>query len=106
MIGATSLLNVGASTTAVGFAYCGARRASLRPMAIACLRLVTFLPERPDRSVPCLRSRIARSTFLEAFGPYLRVLPRLFAMHHLARRRNCASAMPPVTLESVGGASE
>jgi hypothetical protein len=40
-----------------------ARRASLKPIAIACLRLVTFLPDRPERSVPRLRSRIARSTF-------------------------------------------
>src|SRR5581483_10025204 len=32
-----------------------ARRASDRPMAIACLRLVTFLPERPLRKVPRLR---------------------------------------------------
>jgi len=39
-------------------------------MAIACLRLVTFLPERPLRSVPCLRSCIARSTFLDAFLLY------------------------------------
>src|SRR5258708_26884533 len=30
--------------------FAPARRASLRPMAIACLRLVTFVPERPDRS--------------------------------------------------------
>src|SRR5689334_6871137 len=27
-------------------------RASLRPMAMACLRLVTFFPLRPERSVP------------------------------------------------------
>src|SRR5712692_5599961 len=47
-----------------------ARRASLRPIAIACLRLVTFLPERPDLSVPCLRSCIARFTLLCAFLPY------------------------------------
>ena len=40
-----------------------ARRASDKPMAMACFRLVTFLPERPDRSVPRLRSCIARSTF-------------------------------------------
>jgi hypothetical protein len=39
------------------------RRASERPIAIAYLRLVTFLPERPDRKVPCFRSRMARSTF-------------------------------------------
>jgi hypothetical protein len=47
-----------------------ARRASLRPMAIACLRLVTFFPERPDLSVPRFRSCIARSTFSDAFSPY------------------------------------
>ena len=47
-----------------------ARRASLKPMAIACLRLRTFLPDRPERSVPRFRSRIARSTFFDAFLPY------------------------------------
>jgi hypothetical protein len=47
-----------------------ARRASESPMAIACLRLVTRLPERPLRSVRCLRSCIARSTFSCAFAPY------------------------------------
>jgi hypothetical protein len=41
-------------------------RASLRPMAIACLRLVTFPPE-PDRSVPRFRRRIALSTVDDAF---------------------------------------
>jgi hypothetical protein len=40
-----------------------ARRACESPMAMACLRLVTFLPERPDRSWPRLRSCIAFSTF-------------------------------------------
>src|SRR5258706_7047889 len=48
-----------------------ARRASARPIAMACLRLFTFLPERPLRSVPCLRSCIAFLTFCEAFFPYL-----------------------------------
>jgi len=51
------------------------RRASERPMAMACLRLVTFLPDRPERSLPCLRSRIARSTFFPAFFPYLAMEP-------------------------------
>jgi len=46
------------------------RRASERPMAIACLRLVTFLPERPLRSVPRLRSRMTFSTFFDAFLLY------------------------------------
>jgi hypothetical protein len=47
------------------------RRASDRPMAMACLRLVTFFPEPPLFSVPRLRSCIALSTFSEAFFPYL-----------------------------------
>jgi hypothetical protein len=44
-------------------------RASLNPIAIACLRLLTL---RPDLlfSVPFLRRRIADSTFLEADSPY------------------------------------
>ena len=45
-------------------------RASDRPMAIACLRLVTFLPLRPLRSVPLLRRRIADSTVLLLRLPY------------------------------------
>ena len=46
-----------------------ARRASDSPMAMACLRLVTFLPERPLLSVPRIRSCIARLTFCDAFLP-------------------------------------
>ena len=42
------------------------RRASDSPIAIACLRLVTFLPELPERSVPFFRLRIAPATFLPA----------------------------------------
>ena len=41
-------------------------------MAIACLRLFTFLP-LPDFSVPFLRRRIALATRLDAAGPYLRL---------------------------------
>jgi len=44
------------------------RRASLSPIAIACLRLVTRLPERPDFSWPCFISCMARSTFWPDFG--------------------------------------
>ena len=47
------------------------RRASDKPIAIACLRLVTFLPDRPLRSVPRLRLCIARFTFFCAVRPYL-----------------------------------
>jgi hypothetical protein len=38
------------------------RRASESPMAMACLRLVTFLPEPPLFSVPFFRSCIVFST--------------------------------------------
>jgi hypothetical protein len=41
-------------------------------MAIACLRLFTFLPLLPDLSVPFLRRRIALSTRFDAALPYLR----------------------------------
>lgn len=47
-----------------------ARRASESPMAMACLRLVTFLPEPPLRNVPRLRSRMAFATLAWAFFPY------------------------------------
>src|SRR5438445_3005045 len=50
-------------------------RASESPMAMACLRLVTFFPDRPDFSLPCFFSRIARSTFSPAFLPYFAIHP-------------------------------
>lgn len=46
-------------------------RASDKPIAIACLRLVTFLPLRPLFSLPLFISCISRSTFLPAEGLYL-----------------------------------
>jgi len=57
-----------------------ARRASDRPIAIACLRLVTFLPDRPLRKVPRLRSRIVFSTLLWAFLPYLAMMDLLWQL--------------------------
>lgn len=41
-------------------------------MAIACLGFVTFLPLRPDFSLPFFISLISVSTFLPAEGEYLR----------------------------------
>src|SRR5262245_18044341 len=52
-----------------------ARRASESPIAIACLRLFTLLPERPLRSFPCFRSCIARLTLRCAVLPYLAIWP-------------------------------
>ena len=43
-------------------------------MAIACLRLLTFLPLRPLLRVPRLRLRIARSTSFEALREYRRAM--------------------------------
>jgi hypothetical protein len=48
--------------------------ASDSPIAMACLRLVTFRPERPLFSVPALRFFIARSTLVDAFFEYLRAI--------------------------------
>src|ERR1700722_5483940 len=47
-------------------------RASERPIAMACLRLVTLppLPPLPERSVPSFSRRMALSTLLPAALPY------------------------------------
>ncbi|MGJ4943162.1 hypothetical protein ACQR1W_21470 [Bradyrhizobium sp. HKCCYLS1011] len=52
--------------------FCPARRASDRPIAIACLRLLTLRPERPLFNVPAFRFFIARPTFADAPLEYLR----------------------------------
>lgn len=49
-------------------------RASLSPIAMACLRLVTFFPDRPDVSFPPLNSSMTFLTFCPAFLLYLRVV--------------------------------
>lgn len=50
--------------------FAPAARASDSPMAMACLRLLTFFLERPDRSVPAFFSCITFFTALAADGPY------------------------------------
>jgi hypothetical protein len=60
-----------------------ARRASERPIAIACFRLVTFLPDRPLFNVPLLRSRIALLTFSCAFFPYLAMVAPFYFFNAL-----------------------
>jgi hypothetical protein len=52
-------------------------RASESPIAMACLRLFTVLPERPLFKVPALRFFIARSTSAEAFLEYFRAMDDL-----------------------------
>src|ERR1700728_360224 len=53
-------------------------------MAMACLRLVTFLPELPERRVPALRSFMARSTFSPLLAPYFFLPPSFLAPSFLA----------------------
>src|SRR5712664_2609759 len=48
--------------------------AAERSMAIACLRFLTFSPERPLFSVPALRFFIARPTLADAFFEYFRAM--------------------------------
>ena len=72
-----------------------ARRASDSPMAIACLRLVTFLPDLPLRKVPVLRSCIAFLTFDCAFFPYFGML------FLLSMARGPGSRATPVSRPSV-----
>ena len=49
-------------------------RASERPIAIACLRLLTLRPERPLLKLPFLRFFIVRLTLLDAFFEYFRAM--------------------------------
>jgi hypothetical protein len=64
------------------------RRASESPIAMACLRLLTFLPERPLFSVPRLRSCMARFTLRCAFFPYfLAIAPSCFGERDYAKQR-------------------
>jgi hypothetical protein len=65
-------------------------RASERPMAIACFRLVTFFPLLPLLSVPRLRLRIARSTSFEEVREYRR------AIHQSSRDRVSAHNSPGI----------
>ena len=69
--------------------FAPAARASDKPIAIACLRLLTFRPERPLLRVPDLRSRIARPTFADAFFEYFRamIISRWQENNHRTLRR-------------------
>jgi hypothetical protein len=54
--------------------FAPAALASERPIAFACLRLLTFLPDRPLFKVPALRFFIARPTLADAFFEYFRAM--------------------------------
>jgi hypothetical protein len=54
--------------------FASAALASESPIAIACLRLLTFLPDRPLFKVPALRFFIARPTLADAVFEYFRAM--------------------------------
>ena len=68
-------------------------RASERPIAIACLRLLTLRPERPLFNVPARRFFIARLTLPEAFLEYFRAIEFL----PVARNQSPQRVMVPKT---------
>jgi hypothetical protein len=57
--------------------FAPAALASDRPIAIACLRLLTLRPDRPLFSVPALRFFIARPTLAADFFEYFRAMTLL-----------------------------
>src|SRR5215217_7685428 len=58
----------------LGGTFFPSRLASDRPIAIACFRLVTFLPDPPLLNVPAFRFFIARPTLADAFFEYFRAI--------------------------------
>ena len=60
-----------------GGTFFPSRLASDKPIAIACLRLLTFLPDLPLLNVPALRFFIARPTLADAFFEYFRAMTLL-----------------------------
>src|SRR5258706_857290 len=79
-----------------------ARRASDRPMAMACLRLFTFFPELPLFSVPCFRSCIAFSTLSCAFFPYFAAMS---CISFRCAQETVQSVSPSIAID-VGAARE
>ena len=76
--------------------------ASERPMAIACLRLLTLRPDRPLFRVPALRSFIARLTLADAFFEYFRAMIILQLRESNPRRRRSFHFRPPHTFVIPG----
>jgi hypothetical protein len=69
-----------------------ARRACESPIAIACARLVTFIPDWPLRSVPRLRLCMAFSTFFSAALPYFAIAILRFDIASAYRRTGISHA--------------
>jgi hypothetical protein len=75
-------------------------RASDNPIAMACLRLLTFLPLRPLLSVPFLRFRIARFTSFDALREYLRAMVNP-PLGNITMRKSSESPMKKRLLEGL-----
>src|ERR1700730_4815832 len=99
------LLFLAARLRAVFFGtFAPAARASERPIAIACLRLLTVRPERPLFKVPALRFFIARSTVFYAFFEYFRALRAMIFLPLVPRFRSSAHLRSPVSNFGIEGA--
>jgi hypothetical protein len=78
--------------------------ASERPIAIACLRLLTLRPERPLLSVPALRFFIARPTLADAFLEYFRAmnfLPVTGKIIFVAKVGSLLDSLPPTLVQAI-----
>jgi hypothetical protein len=64
-------------------------RASERPMAMACLRLVTFLPLLPLFNEPSLFSCIALSTLSPAFFEYFAIKIEFIGLENIKHWNSC-----------------
>jgi len=80
------------------------RRASERPMATACLRLVTFLPE-PLLSVPRLYLCISVSTLSDAFFPYFDAMQKPPAQKCVQAAGPCIQTNAQREISTDSGAS-
>jgi hypothetical protein len=71
------------------------RRASDRPMAMACFRLLTFFPDLPLFNLPRLRSCIAFLTFRFAVLPYFAMTSPWFDRDVREQHEPTQTACPP-----------
>src|SRR5262249_38688075 len=72
------------------------RRASLIPIATACFWLVTFLPLRPERSLPSPYSCITLLILRSAFGLYFRLEDFLLDERFLVAISSPISSLEPL----------
>ena len=81
-----------------------ARRASDKPIAMACFRLLTLLPERPIFNVPRLNSCIDFPTFLDAASLYFFAMTSHASGDDQDQQNNEKKAQSPARVVAPTGA--